>query len=144
MSNYFVIGNPIDHSLSPIIHNYWFKKYKIQSKYEKKKLKENDLKNFITEMKNNKQIDGANVTVPFKKKIIPFLDQLTDISQKTLSVNTIYKENGKLIGHNTDTSFYTNIARFKRLERWIKQTTQIINNRRRSNILSNFCHRRIK
>ena len=82
MSNYFVIGNPIDHSLSPLIHNYWFKKYKIQSKYEKKKLKENDLKNFITDMKNNKLIDGANVTVPFKKKIIPFLDQLTDISQK--------------------------------------------------------------
>ena len=102
MNNYFVIGNPIDHSLSPLIHNYWFKKYKIQSKYEKKKLEENDLKNFINDMKNNNQIDGANVTVPFKKKIIPFLDQLTDVSQKTLSVNTIYKENGKLIGHNTD------------------------------------------
>ena len=107
MSNYFVIGNPIDHSLSPLIHNYWFKKYKIQSEYEKKKLEENDLKNFINEMKKNKNIDGANVTVPFKKKIIPFLDQLTEISQKTLSVNTIYKENEKLIGHNTDAPAFT-------------------------------------
>lgn len=102
MHNYFVIGNPIEHSLSPIVHNYWFKKYKINSKYEKKKLEENDLNNFINEMRANNHINGANVTVPFKNKIIPFLDELTDISKKTLSVNTIYKKNGKLIGNNTD------------------------------------------
>ncbi len=102
MNSYFVIGNPINHSLSPLIHNYWFKKYQIRSGYEKKKLDDVDLKDFIDEMRENKYINGANVTVPFKKKIIPFLDELTDISQKTLSVNTIYKENGKLIGHNTD------------------------------------------
>ena len=53
-------------------------------------------------MRKVSQINGVNVTVPFKRKIIPFLDELTEISQRTLSVNTIYKENGKLIGHNTD------------------------------------------
>ena len=102
MSSYFVIGNPISHSLSPLIHNYWFRKYGIQSDYEKKSLEEDDLKDFIEKMRITPQINGANVTVPFKKKIIPYLDELTEISQKTLSVNTIYKENGKVIGHNTD------------------------------------------
>jgi shikimate dehydrogenase len=102
MSNYFVIGNPINHSLSPLIHNYWFKKYNIESNYEKKQLNESDLKDFVKEMRVNKFINGLNITVPFKKKIIPFLDELTNISQKTLSVNTVYKKNGKLVGHNTD------------------------------------------
>ena len=102
MNNYFVIGNPINHSLSPLIHNHWFRKYRVDSNYEKRKLDEDDLKGFIEEVRRVSQINGANVTVPFKKKIIPFLDELTEISQRTLSVNTIYKEKGKLIGHNTD------------------------------------------
>lgn len=102
MNNYFVIGNPISHSLSPLIHNHWFRKYRVDSNYEKRKLDEDDLKSFIEEVRRVPQINGANVTVPFKKKIIPFLDELTEISQRTLSVNTIYKEKGKLIGHNTD------------------------------------------
>lgn len=102
MNNYFVIGNPISHSLSPLIHNHWFRKYRVDSNYEKRKLDEDHLKSFIEEVRRVPQINGANVTVPFKKKIIPFLDELTEISQRTLSVNTIYKEKGKLIGHNTD------------------------------------------
>ena len=102
MNNYFVIGNPISHSLSPLIHNHWFRKYRVDSNYEKRKLNEDDLKGFIEEVRRAPQINGANVTVPFKKKIIPLLDELTEISQRTLSVNTIYKEKGKLIGHNTD------------------------------------------
>lgn len=102
MNNYFVIGNPISHSLSPLIHNHWFRKYTVDSNYERRKLNEDDLKGFIEEVRRAPQINGANVTVPFKKKIIPFLDELTEISQRTLSVNTIYKEKGKLIGHNTD------------------------------------------
>ena len=110
MHNYFVVGNPIDHSLSPLVHNYWFKKYKIVGTYEKKRLEEKDLKNFVYEMKVNKFINGANITVPFKNKIIPFLDALTDISKKTLSVNTIFKKNGKLVGENTDaTAFYNTL-----------------------------------
>ena len=102
MNSYFVIGNPISHSLSPLIHNYWFRKYRVDANYEKQRLDEDDLKAFIEEMRKVSQINGVNVTVPFKRKIIPFLDELTKISQRTLSVNTIYKENGKLIGHNTD------------------------------------------
>ena len=82
MNNYFVIGNPIDHSLSPSIHNYWFKKYEINGTYEKIKLETKDLKSFTEEMRDKGNIKGANVTVPFKNKIIPFLDELSPISKR--------------------------------------------------------------
>ena len=98
---YFVIGNPIDHSLSPKLHNFWIKKNNIDAIYDKKKIDENDLKNIISEIKEEK-INGINVTVPFKKLAIPFLDELSAEANETQSVNTIYLNNGKTIGHNTD------------------------------------------
>ena len=104
MNRYFVIGNPISHSLSPLIHNYWFEKYNLtNSNYEKKKLEENELVKFVEEIRDeNNYINGANVTVPYKSKIIPFLDKLDPVAKETNSVNTIYKKDGKLIGDNTD------------------------------------------
>ena len=101
MKNFLVIGNPINHSLSPKLHNYWIKKNNINAIYKKQKLEENDLENLIFQVKE-KKIDGINVTVPFKKTIIPFLDKLTLEAQKTQSVNTIYLDNNKVIGDNTD------------------------------------------
>ena len=101
MKKYLVIGNPIDHSLSPKLHNYWFKENNIDAIYEKKQVKENDIEGIISEMRNGK-IDGINVTVPFKKSVIPFLDELDNLAKKTQSVNTIYKDKNKIIGTNTD------------------------------------------
>ena len=101
MKKYLVIGNPIEHSLSPKLHNYWFKKNKIKAVYNRKKINEDDIQAIIDEIKNNK-INGINVTVPFKKSVIPFLDELTPLANETQSVNTIYKNGDKVIGHNTD------------------------------------------
>ncbi len=101
MKKFLVIGNPIEHSLSPKLHNYWIKKHNINAIYEKKKIREDEIKIVITEIKE-KKIDGINVTVPYKKKVIPFLDKLSLEAENTQSVNTIYLENNKLIGHNTD------------------------------------------
>ena len=101
MKKYLVIGNPIDHSLSPKLHNYWLKQNNIDAIYDKKKVNENDLKKIVSDVKQEK-INGINVTVPFKKAVIPFLDELTPESKKTQSVNTIYLQDGKTIGHNTD------------------------------------------
>ncbi len=101
MEKYLVIGNPIEHSLSPKLHNYWFKKNNIDANYDKKLLNESDLKNIIFEVKK-KKITGINVTVPFKKLIIPFLDELSLEASQSQSVNTISEKNGKIIGHNTD------------------------------------------
>jgi len=101
MKKYLVIGNPIAHSLSPKLHNYWIKQNKIEAIYDKKQVNENEIKKIISEMREGK-IDGINVTVPFKKLVIPFLDQLTLEANNTQSVNTIYKKDEKIIGHNTD------------------------------------------
>ena len=101
MKKYFVIGNPINHSLSPKLHNHWLKENKIDAVYEKIKIDENDLKNVIAKCKE-KKINGINVTVPFKKKVIPYLDDLSVEAEQTQSVNTIVFKEGGLIGHNTD------------------------------------------
>ncbi len=101
MKKYFVIGNPINHSLSPVLHNYWVKKYNIKAAYEKMQTNENGIKEIIDKIRNEK-IDGINVTIPFKKTVIAFLDELTPLAKATNSVNTVYKEKNKIIGHNTD------------------------------------------
>ena len=113
MKKFLVIGNPIEHSLSPRLHNYWIKNDGIEATYEKKKLKEDELKNLVLQIKQ-KKIDGVNVTVPFKKAIIPFLDKLTPEAQSTQSVNTLYLKDNKVIGHNTDIiGFETSIKESK-------------------------------
>ena len=101
MNKYLVIGNPIDHSLSPKLQNYWLKEYNINATYDKIKLEDNEIKSFILDIKKQK-IAGCNVTVPFKKKVIPFLDKLSPEADQTQSVNTITFDNGDLVGHNTD------------------------------------------
>ena len=101
MKKYLVIGNPIEHSLSPKLHNYWIKENNIDAIYDKKKLNEDELKKIISEVKEEK-INGINVTVPFKKAVIPFLDELSLEANETQSVNTIFLQDEKTIGHNTD------------------------------------------
>ena len=101
MKKYLVIGNPITHSLSPKLHNHWIKENNIDAVYEKRQPNESDIEGIISEVKNEK-IHGVNVTVPFKKIVIPFLDELTPIANEAQSVNTIYKEKNKVVGHNTD------------------------------------------
>ncbi len=99
--SYFIIGNPVEHSLSPKIHNFWFKENNINSVYEKETLTEDKLEVFVQKIRKG-DINGANVTVPFKQKIIPYLDELTDLSKKTQSVNTLFKKDNSVVGDNTD------------------------------------------
>ena len=101
MKKYLVIGNPITHSLSPELHNYWIKENGINGIYNKEKLNEKNLKEFFLKIKN-KEINGANITVPFKRDVIAYLDQLSLEAEKTQSVNTVYLKKDKITGHNTD------------------------------------------
>ena len=101
MKKYLVIGNPIDHSLSPVLHNHWFKENKINAIYEKKLIIEDEIEKVILKLRS-KELNGVNVTVPYKNKIVSFMDNLTKEASETKSANTIYMENGKIIGHNTD------------------------------------------
>ena len=101
MKKFCVIGNPIDHSLSPKLHNFWLKRNKIDAIYDKKLISEKEIPKLIESIRK-KEINGANVTVPFKNSVIPFLDNLSSEAKKTNSVNTICIEKNKIIGHNTD------------------------------------------
>jgi shikimate dehydrogenase len=113
MKKFLVVGNPIDHSLSPALHNYWIKSNAIDAIYEKQKLNEDELEQLILQVKE-KKINGVNVTVPFKKVIIPFLDELSIEAESTQSVNTIYLKDDKVVGHNTDIiGFETSIEKSK-------------------------------
>ena len=94
MKKFLVIGNPIEHSLSPQLHNFWIKNNNLNATYTKKKLNDDDLEKLIHEMRENK-FNGINVTVPFKKKIIPYLDELSNEAKETESVNTIYIKNNR-------------------------------------------------
>ena len=97
-----IIGSPIKHSLSPVLHNYWFKKYEIDAHYSIIDIQEKELPTIIEKIKNN-EIKGINITLPYKQKIVPHLDVLINDAEITSSVNTIYlDDNGKIIGENTD------------------------------------------
>ena len=101
MKKFLVIGNPIEHSLSPKLHNYWIKQNNIKATYDKKHINAENIENLILQIKKG-EIDGINVTVPFKKLVIPFIDTLTPEANESYSVNTIYMKDKKIIGHNTD------------------------------------------
>jgi shikimate dehydrogenase len=103
MKKYLVIGNPIEHSLSPKLHNFWIKENNIKAIYDKKRLNKDEIKNLIEDVKK-KKINGLNVTVPYKKEIINYLDELTPEANKTQSVNTVFLNGDKIIGDNTDIS----------------------------------------
>ena len=98
---FLVIGNPIKHSLSPFLHNYWFKKLKLNCEYKKLKINNSKIKNILNEVRR-KKIEGLNVTIPFKSRVIKFLNILKGDALKTLSVNTVYLEKKNLVGDNTD------------------------------------------
>ena len=115
MKKYIVIGNPIEHSLSPKLHNHWIKKNNIDAVYDKKLLNEDGIESIISQVKKGK-IDGINVTVPFKKSVIPFLHELSAEANESRSVNTIYKENDKVIGHNTDIAGFELSLRYSKYD----------------------------
>ena len=99
---YAIIGKPVTHSLSPVLHNHWFNKYNIEASYSLIDIDDHDLQSVIEKIKS-KKLHGVNVTLPYKQKIIPYLDRLINDARLTNSVNTIYLDNNNtVVGENTD------------------------------------------
>ena len=97
-----IIGNPVKHSLSPWLHNYWFEKYQIEANYSLLEIQENQIEKTIDNIRN-KKLNGVNVTLPFKQKVIPFVDKLSSSARDSNSVNTILLDSEeKIVGENTD------------------------------------------
>ena len=122
---YGIIGNPIKHSLSPILHEYWFKKYKINAEYSIIEAKDKDLPEIVKKIKGN-YYSGINVTLPFKQKIINYVDKVVNDAELTGSVNTLLLDNSQMvIGENTDV-FGLQAAYLKEIENNLKKKVLII------------------
>ena len=97
-----IIGNPIKHSLSPVLHNYWLKKYSIDADYIIIEEADKNLSDIIKKVRQG-DYTGINVTLPFKQKIINHVDKVINDAELTGSVNTIFLNDDKtVIGENTD------------------------------------------
>lgn len=98
---YGIIGYPLNHTRSPYIHNTWFKKKNINALYLVFEHQEENFRQFITGLKEI-GIQGFNVTLPYKQKIMKYLDELDDEANHIGAVNTVVRKENKLIGYNTD------------------------------------------
>jgi shikimate dehydrogenase len=97
-----IIGNPIKHSLSPVLHNYWFDKYSLDANYSIIEATDKDLSQIISKIKNG-FLNGINITLPFKQKIINHVDKIINDAEQTGSVNTVLIDaDNSIIGENTD------------------------------------------
>ena len=119
-----IIGKPIKHSLSPVLHQYWFDKYGIDASYTIIEADDSDLKKIIDKIRNH-ELNGLNVTLPFKQKIINQTDKIINDAELTGSVNTILLDNEKVIGENTDV-FGLQAAYLKEIDNSANKNTLVI------------------
>ena len=119
-----IIGNPIKHSLSPVLHQYWFDKYGIDASYTIIEAEDKDLKDIINRIRKH-ELAGLNVTLPFKQKVINQMDKIINDAELTGSVNTILLDNDKVIGENTDV-FGLQAAYLKEIENSTNKNTLVI------------------
>ena len=97
----FVIGKPIKHSLSPLIHNYWINKYGLGLEYKKMEVERESLPSLIENVRD-KKITGLNITLPYKKDIISYIDEVSYSAKDIGAINTVFLRGNKVYGENTD------------------------------------------
>ena len=97
-----VIGWPIEHSRSPLIHGYWLERYGIEGRYEKVAVAPEDAAAFLKGLESGGYV-GCNVTVPLKEIAFAAVEEREDCARAVGAVNTVWIENGRLVGANTDT-----------------------------------------
>lgn len=98
---YALLGEKLSHSFSPLIHKEIFKDFNIDATYELKEIKKEEIKDTLDLLKKG-IYNGYNVTIPYKKEVMKYLDIIDDKALEIGAVNTIYCKDGKLIGYNTD------------------------------------------
>jgi shikimate dehydrogenase len=102
MSQVWLIGRPVAHSLSPAMHNAAFAKLGLPHRYELKETTDDQLAATLDRIRRDDDVLGANVTIPFKESVLRLLDEVEDTARRIGAVNTIVSRGGRLIGHNTD------------------------------------------
>jgi len=120
----YVIGNPVKHSRSPQIHQYWLKHYGLDGNYELAELAPDQLVGFIEKLRRDENA-GANVTLPYKSDVIGFLDDIDEDARSVGAVNTIFKQGEKLLGTNTDIyGFLTHLS--LSAPAWLENTKTVV------------------
>jgi shikimate dehydrogenase len=97
----FVIGHPIAHSRSPLIHGTWISQHGLAGSYERIDVPPAELPAFIARIRSG-ELTGGNVTVPHKEAVLPLLDEITETARTMGAANTLWCEGGRLHGDNTD------------------------------------------
>lgn len=97
----FVIGWPISHSKSPIIHTHWLKQYGLDGSYEKIAVEPDKLGEFLAKLKTG-EFAGGNVTIPHKEALFDHVDVIHSTAKALMAANTLWMEDGKLHADNTD------------------------------------------
>jgi len=97
----FVIGHPIAHSRSPLIHGAWLAQHDLAGSYERIDVAPAALPDFVARIRSG-ELTGGNVTVPLKEAVLPLLDHVTETALTMGAANTLWREGGRLCGDNTD------------------------------------------
>ena len=100
-SKLFVIGKPVKHSRSPTIHNFWIEKYSLNASYNKLEVDKREIKGLIQQVRDGK-IQGLNITIPYKKIMKDFVDEVEESALRSNAINTVYRTKDKVVGANTD------------------------------------------
>jgi len=104
MKHFGLIGHPVSHSWSKEIHEREYQKLRIEAVYELRDVEVDELRDVMLEM------DGVNVTIPYKQKVMPFLDYISDEAREVGAINTVVNKGGRLYGHNTDVAGFRLLA----------------------------------
>jgi len=119
-----VIGHPVAHSRSPLIHGYWLKTLGIAGAYARADVAEGDFPNFFRHLRSQGYV-GANVTVPHKEAAFRLVDARDDAARAIGAVNTVWYEGDRFVGGNTDA--YGFIAHLDAtLPRWNETTRRAV------------------
>jgi shikimate dehydrogenase len=97
-----VIGDPIAHSKSPLIHNFWLEKLGIEAEYRRTRVQAGDLERHLASRRDDPEWRGCNVTMPHKQAVMPLLNEIDPAAARIRAVNTIVRSTGGTIGHNSD------------------------------------------
>jgi len=98
-----VIGDPVSHSKSPAIHNFWLGKLGIDAEYRACHVRKPDLEGYFARRRADPAWRGCNVTIPHKELVAPWLERLDDRASAVGAVNTVYRDpDNRLLGTNTD------------------------------------------
>ena len=116
MKKFFVIGDQASKSVSPLIFNHWFKKYNIKAKYSFLEVTKKNFESEIVKLLSDKNTKGLNVTIPFKKDIIKYIDNKNTHAQKIGAVNCLIVGN-KIKGINTDWVGYLNSIKQEKINK---------------------------